>query len=83
MSSTVTTTTISTVTTAATFAELGQAMTMVAILLLIVVLLAREISSAARGNTGRRVARGLDITLVPLMVAFGLVVWLNSGTFLG
>ena len=83
MSSTVTTTTISTVTTAASFQGLGQAMTLVAILLLIVILLAREISQSANGNIGRRVARGLDITLVPLMVGFGLVIWLNSGTFLG
>jgi hypothetical protein len=82
MSSTVTTTTISAVTTAATFEGLGQTMTMVAILLLIVALLAREISSAAKGAVGRRVARGLDIALVPLTVAFGIVVWINSGSFL-
>ena len=82
MSSTVTTTTISTVTTAATFEGLGQAMTMVAIVLLIVALLAREISSAATGDVGRRVARGLDITLVPLTVAFGIVISINSGSFL-
>jgi len=81
MSSTVTTTTISTVTTAASFEGLGTAMTMVAVLLLIIALLAREISSAARSDVGRRIARGLDITLVPLLIAFALMVGINSGSF--
>jgi hypothetical protein len=83
MSSTVTTTTVSTVTAASTFESLGQTLTAVAIVLLLAVLIAREISSSARGDLGRRVARGLDIALMPLTVTFAVVVWLNSGAFLG
>ena len=83
MSSTVTTTTISTVTTAASFEGLGTAMTMVAVVLLILALLAREISASARSDVGRRIARGLDITVVPLLIAFALVVGINSGPFAG
>ena len=63
MSSTVTTTTISTVTAAAMFESLGQVLTMVALVLLVVALMAREISGSARGDSGRRVARGIDIAL--------------------
>ena len=78
MSSTITTTTVATVTAAATFDNLGQVLTMVAIGMLAVALLAREISTVARSETGRRVGRGLDIALMPLVVTFVVVLALNN-----
>jgi len=80
MSSTVTTTTISTVTAASAFENLGQVLTLAAIVMLVIALLAREITGSATGDLGRRVARGLDIALMPLIVSFGVVVALSNAS---
>jgi hypothetical protein len=77
MSSTVTTTTISTITTA-TYWEVGHMLPLVAMLLLVVALLARELSGSIRGDMSRRVSRGVDIAMMPLMITFGVVLYLGT-----
>ena len=80
MSSTVTTTTVATLTMASTFDQLGSALTLVTLVLLVIALLGREITSSANGALGKRVGRGLDLAITPLLVAFGLMLTINSGT---
>ena len=83
MSSTVTTSTVVTLTAAASFGDLAAMLTIIALVLFGSTLLAREISSSARGVLGRQAAHGLDIALMPLLSIFGLVIALNAQTFAG
>lgn len=78
MSSTVTTATVSTVTAAITIEGLGQMMTLVALILLGVVLLAREIAAGSDTRRARLLTRGLDIGVTPLISVFGLLLIVNS-----
>jgi hypothetical protein len=70
-------------TTAVTFQEVAQAMSLVAILLLMAALFGREIVQATPGQTARRFARAFDIAYVPLLVAFALMFVLNQTSLLG
>jgi hypothetical protein len=82
MSSTVTTATVSTVTAAITIEGLGQMLMLVALILLGIALLAKEISSVSQSRVGRMIARGLDIGVTPLLSVFGLMIVLNAVSFL-
>lgn len=69
MISTVTTSTVSTVTTAA----LAGSVALVGILLLLVLLVQKEFSSSAAGTRYRTLSKALNIAIVPLTIAFVLV----------
>jgi hypothetical protein len=81
MSSTVTTATVSTVTAAITIEGLGQIFTLIAILLLGLVILAKEISSVSSSRGARALARGLDVGIAPLAVVFLVMLALNSTSY--
>ena len=81
MSSTVTTATVSTVTTAITMDGLGQALTLIAVLLLVVGLLAREMIVLSPNRRAKSWARGLDIGNAPLLATFLLVAVINAALF--
>ena len=78
MSSTVTTATVSTVTTAITMEGLGQVLTLIAVVLLVVGLLAREVSVLSSSRRAKTWARGLDIGNAPLLATFVLVAVINA-----
>lgn len=78
MSSTVTTSTIAVMTTAAGLAELAATFTLIAVLLLAVLLVTKEISAVGKGTLVRRLGRGLDIAIVPLIATFLLLLGLRS-----
>jgi hypothetical protein len=82
VSSTVTTATVSTVTAAITVEGLGQMFTLIAIALLIVVLLAKEIIAGSSHQGARSLARGLDISIAPLLTVFVLSLVLNVSSLL-
>lgn len=77
MSSTVTTATVSTVTAAITIESLGQLLTLIALVMLGLVLLAKEIAASSSSRRGRVLARGLDLGFAPLLVVFVVIVVLN------
>ena len=70
MISTVTTSTVSTVTTAA----LAGSVALIGILLLLILLAQKELSSAATGKRFKELSKVLNIGIVPLLIAFTLVV---------
>jgi hypothetical protein len=70
MISTVTTSTVSTVTTAA----LAGSVALIGILVLLVLLVQKELSSAAVGTRFEALSKHLNIGIVPLMIAFAMVV---------
>ena len=70
MISTVTTSTVSTVTTAA----LAGSVALVGIILLIALLVQKEVFSGVKGGRFRRLDKALLIGIVPLMIAFVVVV---------
>jgi hypothetical protein len=78
MSSTVTTTTISTVTVAASMQDWAQVFTLIVLMALCVVLLTKEITVVGQSAGVRRFTRGLDIALVPMLVAFVLILGLGQ-----
>jgi len=82
VSSTVTTATVSTVTAAVTIEGLGQVFTLTALVLLAIVLLAKEIVAASGHQRARTLARGLDISIAPLAAVFIVMVALNFSTLL-
>jgi heme O synthase-like polyprenyltransferase len=82
VSSTVTTATVSTVTAAVTIEGLGQVFTLIALVLLGIVLLAKEISAGSTSRNARALARGLDISIAPLLMVFLVMLVLNATTFL-
>ncbi len=81
MSSIVTTATVSTVTAAITIEGLGQMMMLVSLVLLGLVLLAKEITAVSDSRSGRALARGLDIGVAPLLAVFLLILALNVVTY--
>jgi hypothetical protein len=82
MSSTVTTATVSTVTSAITMEGLGQVLTLIAVVLLVVGLLAREVIVLSSSRRAKTWARGLDIGNAPLLATFVLVAVINAALFL-
>ncbi|HLA97160.1 MAG TPA: hypothetical protein VJL34_01810 [Anaerolineales bacterium] len=71
MISTVTTSTVSTVTTAA----LAGSVALIGILVLLALLVQKELASAASGARFQALAKVLNIGILPLLIAFGLVVF--------
>jgi hypothetical protein len=71
MISTVTTSTVSTITTAA----LAGSVALIGILVLLVLLVQKELSSAANGERYKALSKALNIGIVPLLIAFALVVF--------
>ena len=82
VSSTVTTATVSTVTAAITIEGLGQVFTLTALILLAIVLLAKQIVSTSDHQLARTLARGLDISIAPLAAVFVVMVVLNFSALL-
>ena len=78
MSSTVTTTTVTMMTTAITLDGLMASLTLTAILLLSCLLLSKEVVNVGQGTRVRRFSGGLDIAIVPVMLAFGTTLILQS-----
>lgn len=70
MISTVTTSTVSTITTSA----LAGAVALVAILVLLFLLIQKELASSAAGTRFRTLTRVLNIGIIPLLMAFVVVV---------
>ena len=70
MISTVTTSTVSTVTTAA----LAGSVALIGILVLLVLLVQKELASAAAGSRFKTLGKYLNIGIIPLMIAFVLIV---------
>jgi hypothetical protein len=70
MISTVTTSTVSTITTSA----IAGSVALVAILVLLFLLMQKELASSANGTRFRTLVKVLNIGIVPLLMAFLLVV---------
>jgi hypothetical protein len=79
VSSTVTTATVSTVTAAVTIEGLGQIFTLTALILLGLALLFKEVIAGSTSRPMRVLARGMDLSLAPLLVAFLVMIGLNAG----
>ena len=71
MISTVTTSTISTVSIMVGF---GMVLGVVAVIALIVFLCAKELASASESKSHRILAKSLDVGIVPLIIAFAMIV---------
>ena len=67
MISTVTTSTVSTVTIAGSLAVIG-------ILLLLVLLVQKELASASDQGRAKRLGKMLNVGIIPLLIAFALIV---------
>jgi hypothetical protein len=78
MSSTVTTTTVTMMTTAVTLEGLMASLTLVVLVLLGALLLLKEIVNVGLDARVRRLTRGLDIAVAPLLIAFVTTIVLNS-----
>jgi hypothetical protein len=74
VSSTVTTTTVAVVTTAVSTGAMAT-LSLVAVILLAGLLIGREVVNNGHAGGGlKRLARGLDIATLPLVLAFALIV---------
>lgn len=74
MISTVTTSTVSTITTAtATLSGLTGALALVAVITLLVLLIQKEIVSSRKDGWHRELSRGLNVVIVPLVIAFSMI----------
>ena len=74
MITTVITSTITTITTTTTMIVFGVGLGMVATIALVVFLSAKELAAAHNGNSPRLLAKFIDVGIVPLAVAFVLIV---------
>ena len=74
MISTVTTTTVTSITTVTTMIGFGVILGLVAVVTLAAFLCVREIARASKGGSGSFLARALDVSIVPLVIAFGVIV---------
>jgi len=68
MISTVTTSTVTTMT------GFGMTLGLVAVIALIAFLGVRELATASEGGTRRLLAKSLDIGIVPLIIAFAMII---------
>ena len=80
MISTVTTGTITTIT---TMTGLGMALGLVAVITLIAFLGVRELAAAGDNGSHRLLARSLDVGIVPLIIAFAMIVAVKIVEILG
>lgn len=76
MITTVTTTTITTITTITTVAAMGLAagITIAAVICLILFLGTKELAGAGVSTSSRRLAKFLDVSIIPLAIVFVVVV---------
>ena len=70
----ITTVTTSTVTTVTTMIGFGVALGLVAVVALVAFLCVKELAAASGGSSQRFLARSLDVGIVPLIIAFGMIV---------
>lgn len=70
MISTVTTTTVSTVTTLA----LAGSLALICVLTLVAMLIQKELTTTAESRLSRTLGRALNVGIVPLLIAFVLIV---------
>ena len=63
-----------TVTTITTMIDFGVALGMVAVVALAVFLGVRELAATGKGSTQRFLAKSLDVAIVPLIIAFAVIV---------
>jgi hypothetical protein len=70
MISTVTTSTVSTVTTAAIYGSVA----LIGILVLLTLLIQKEVTTAGSSSRLKRLSKALNIAIVPLLIAFVLIV---------
>ncbi len=74
MISTVTTSTVSTITSVASAATgLSASLALVAVVLVLVLLIQKEIVGAIPGGVSQQLSRGLNFGIVPLFMAFILI----------
>jgi hypothetical protein len=74
MISTVTTSTVSTITTAtATLSGLTGALALVAVITLLALLIQKEIVSGRKDGWHKDFSRGLNVGIVPLVIAFSMI----------
>jgi hypothetical protein len=74
MISTVTTTTVSTVTTTVTTVSFVASLALVSVLTLFVLLLQKELATATESPRLKALGRTLDVAVVPLLMAFAMIV---------
>ena len=68
-------------TTAITLDGLMASLTLTAVLLLGCLLLSKEVVNVGAGVRIRRLARGLDIAIIPLLLAFGTTIALQAANY--
>ena len=73
MSSTVTTSTVTSVTSVVTSSELASGLALVAVLLFLALVVQKEIAGNASSGRLRSLARGLNIGLIPVGLAFVMI----------
>ena len=78
MISTVTTSTVSTVTTAA----LAGSVALIGIVVLFILLLQKEVTTVTSDNRVRKLRQALNIGIVPLLIAFALLVIAKVSEFI-
>ncbi len=77
MITTVTTSTITTITTITTMLGFGVALGVVALVALALFLCAREIAATSDSGSRRLLAKSLDVSIAPLVIAFVMIVVLK------
>ena len=78
MISTVTTSTVSTVTTVALAGSIG----LIGIVLLFTMLVQKDVTSSSSDKRLNRLGKTLNIAIIPLLIAFALIVVVKIGAFL-
>lgn len=78
MISTVTTTTVTTVTTTA----LAASLSLVAVIALLVLLIQKEVLSGAETKRAQTLSRVLNVVVIPLLLSFGFIVFVNVSQLL-
>ena len=73
MITTVTTSTITSITTVTTMSGFGVTLGLAAIIALAIFLCAKELAAASEGSAQRLLARALDVSIVPLIIAFVMI----------
>lgn len=73
MVSTVTTTTVSTVTTTVTTVTFAASLALASVLTLFVLLVQKELTLSAETPRLKALGRALDVAVVPLLMAFGMI----------
>ena len=70
----ITTVVTSTVTTVTTMLDFGMILGLVAVIALVVFLCAKELAAAGKNSSHRSLAKFLDVGIIPLIIAFAMIV---------